>query len=136
MKKFVLRSLVYIVTSMILGMLWHFVLFKELYDGLKIYNRAEPIIPLGLTSMILQGMIMAYLYPIYAQGNEGVKKSLTFSLLMGAFLFSVTTIANAAKIEVASMETWFLIQIAFHFIQFSIVGLIIGLIKSDSFIKS
>lgn len=27
------------------------------------YNRTEPIIPLGMLSMLVQGVVMAYLYP-------------------------------------------------------------------------
>ena len=45
-KKYVLATLAYLIPSMILGMLWHFVIFKDLYESLGIYNRAEPIIPL------------------------------------------------------------------------------------------
>ena len=129
MKHFIFRAVAYIIPTMALGMLWHFVLFEDLYHNLRIYNRAEPIIPLGFISMIVQGIIIAYLYPIYAKENINIKSSLRFSLIMGAFLFSVTTLANAAKIEVSSMQTWLLIQTAFHLIQFSIVGVFIGMIK-------
>lgn len=51
-----------------------------------------------------------------------------FGLLMGLFLFSVSTLANAAKIEVTSMSTWLMIQTAFHAIQFIVTGAGIGLV--------
>ena len=41
---------------------------------------------------------------------------------MGAFLFSISTMANAAKIVVSPLSTWFAVQTAFHFIQFTLVG--------------
>jgi hypothetical protein len=47
---------------------------------------------------------------------------------MGLFMFSVSTLANAAKIHVASMSTWLMVQTAFHLIQFTAVGIGIGLI--------
>jgi len=131
MKNFILIALAYIVPTMLLGMVWHFVWFHELYEKLGMYNRAEPIIPLGMSSMIIQGLIIAYLYPYYAKDKSTIKTGLKFSLLMGLFLFSVTTLANAAKIEVTSLQQWLIIQLAFHLIQFTIAGVFIGLIKTN-----
>jgi hypothetical protein len=45
--KFILTALAYIVPTMFLGYVWHLIIFKDVYDSLGIYNRAEPIIPLG-----------------------------------------------------------------------------------------
>jgi hypothetical protein len=127
-RNFIVISLVYVVISMALGMVWHFVFFKDLYDGLAIYNRVEPIIPLGLGSMILQGGVMAYLFPFFYRDGNAVAQGIKFSLLMGLFLFSVSTLANAAKIEVTSMSSWLIVQFAFHLIQFLLVGVGIGFV--------
>jgi hypothetical protein len=113
---------------MVIGMTWHFVFFKQVYESLGIYNRAQPIIPLGLTSMIIQGCILAYLYPLFYKGGSPIGQGIKFGLLMGLYMFSVSTLANAAKIEVTSMSTWLMIQTAFHGIQFLIVGPAIGLV--------
>ena len=128
MKKFISVTLVYTLISMAVGMVWHFVLFKELYASLGIYNRAEPIIPLGMTSMLIQGIIMAYLFAYFYREGNAMAQGLKFALIMGLFLFSVSTLANAAKIEVSSMSTWLMIQFCFHAIQFTLVGIGIGLI--------
>jgi len=125
--KFALAGAAYLVPTMILGMVWHFVWFDQLYDDLGIYNRKDPIIPLGFGSMLIQACILAYLYPYYAGSQNTIRKSLTFSLIMGLFLFSVSTLANAAKIEVTSMSSWLAIQAIFHLIQFSVAGVLIGL---------
>jgi hypothetical protein len=128
LSRFALLLLAYLIPTMILGMVWHFVWFKDLYDGLGIYNRKEPIIPLGFTSMFLQGIIMAYLYPYYAGQKHTMSRAVIFSLIMGSFLFTVSTLANAAKIEVTSMTEWFGVQAAFTLIQFAVVGVLIGLV--------
>jgi len=125
-KKLVLATLVYSILTMILGIVWHLELFEELYNSLGIYNRAEPIIPLGFASMIIQGIIMAYLYPRFYRGGPSVVQGIKFGLIMGLFMFSVSTLATAAKIEVASMSTWLMLQISFHALQFVIVGGAIG----------
>ncbi|MBI1806967.1 MAG: DUF1761 domain-containing protein [Ignavibacteria bacterium] len=131
-KKVIYATVVYTVVSMILGMVWHFVFFKELYHSLGIYNRAEPIIPLGFVSMIIQGGIMAYLYPLYYRQGSPIIQGMKFGLIMGLFLYSVSTLANAAKIEVTSMSSWLTVQIAFHSIQFVLAGAGIGLVYKKS----
>ena len=130
--KFTLIALSYIVPTMLIGYVWHLIVFKDLYDSLGIYNRAQPIIPLGFFSMILQGLIMAYLYPFYAGERSTIGKAVAFSLVIGLFLFSVSTLANAAKIHVTSMTKWLLIQTAFHLLQFIVAGLLIGLVARET----
>lgn len=126
---FILTALAYIIPTMFLGYTWHLIIFKDIYDSLGIYNRIEPIIPLGFFSMIVQGFIIAYLYPFYAKGNYSMTTAIKFNLVMGLFLFSVSTLANGAKIQISSMQTWLLIQVTFHLLQFLISGVFIGLVN-------
>ncbi|MBY0471542.1 DUF1761 domain-containing protein [bacterium] len=127
-RKFILSTLVYSIVTMIHGFTWHFNFFPEVYAQLGIYNREPPVIPLGFASMIIQGIILAYLYPRYYRGGTPVKEGIKFGLIMGFFLFSISTLANAAKIQVSSMSTWLAIQSAFHLIQFVVAGAGIGLV--------
>lgn len=127
--KFILTALAYIIPTMLLGYCWHLILFKGLYDSLGIYNRVEPIIPLGFFSMIIQGLIIAYLYPSFAKDKISKYTALKFCLIMGLFLFSVSTLANGAKIMITSMQSWLQIQIVFHLLQFTIAGILIGLVN-------
>lgn len=130
MKKPILATLAYAVVTMLVAVPWHFVLFKDLYHSFGIYNRSEPIIPLGFLTMFIQGAVMAYIYPRYYKGGSHYKEAIQFSLLLGVFLYSVSTLANAAKIEVSSMSIWILIQFAFHLIQFLAGGVAFGFIFS------
>ena len=124
--RFVLMVLAYLVPTMILGMVWHFVWFNDVYETLGIYNRKDPTIPLGFTSMFFQGVIIAYLYPYFADNKHSMARSIGFSLIMGFFLFTVSTLANGAKIEVTSMIDWLWVQSLFTLVQFIIVGLLLG----------
>lgn len=99
-KGFIVAVLAYLIPTFVLGATWHFFLFKDLYDSFGIYNRVEPIIPLGFGSMLVQGLVLAYLYPFYFRGGNPVRRGLEFGLLMGLFLFSISTMANTAKIVV------------------------------------
>lgn len=130
MKKIVLGTLAYAVVTMLIAAPWHFVLFKDLYHSFGIYNRVDPIVPLGFLSMIVQGSVMAFIYPRYYKGGSHYKEAIQFSLLMGIFLYSISTIANAAKIEVSPMSTWLGIQAVFHLVQFAASGLALGFVNS------
>ncbi|EMJ98670.1 hypothetical protein LEP1GSC192_2579 [Leptospira sp. B5-022] len=68
------------------------------------------------------------MFPFYNEKGYSIIRGIQFSLVMGLFLYSVSTIANAAKIEVNSINMWFLIQAIFHIIQFTIAGFFIGLV--------
>ena len=117
----------YAIVTMVIAMPWHFVWFHDLYAQLGIYNRQAPIIPLGMFSMVIQGLILAYLYPFFYKAGHPVIQGIKFGLLMGLYLYSVSTVANAAKIMVTSIPTWLGIQALFHTVQFVLAGAVIGL---------
>lgn len=130
MKKFLFTTIGYVVPSMVIALPWHFIIFKDLYHSFGIYNRAEPIIPLGLFTLMIQGLILAHLYPRYYKEGSHYKEGLKFSLTMGLFLYSISTMANAAKIEVNPMLTWHIVQAGFHLLQFLVFGFVIGFVHS------
>src|SRR5687768_4715086 len=92
----------YVAITVALGFVWHLMVFKNLYRRLAIYIRLdEPIIPLGLLSMLIQGAVLAYLYPQVVDVQGSVLDGIIFSLLMGLFIVSSAVIAEAAKQRVA-----------------------------------
>jgi hypothetical protein len=97
--------LAYLAITFALGFLWHLVVFKDLYRRLAIYSRIDdPIVPLGFLSMLIQGAVLAYLYPRVAEGMNPASDGLRFGLLMGLFLASSAVIAEAAKQRVTSLR--------------------------------
>lgn len=130
-KKFIWATVLYSIVTMILGYSWYLIFFKDLYSTLGIYNREPPIIPLGFASMVIQGPLLAHLYPRYYKGGSPALQGIKFGMVMGLFLYSVSTIANAAKIQVSPISTWFAMNGLFHLIQFVLVGAGIGLVYGD-----
>lgn len=126
MKKFLLATAFYSIVTMIHGFTWHFNFFPELYAQLGVYNRDPPIIPLGFASMVIQGIVLAYLYPLWYRGGSPIFEGIKFGLILGVFLFSVSTLAVGAKIHVSSIPLWLGIQSLFHLIQFGLAGAGIG----------
>lgn len=127
-RKILLGTLGYTLVSFIVGVTWHFVFFKDLYHQLGAYSRQDPIIALGFSSMLVQGVILSFLFQYFHRGVRPVMEGIQFALIMGAFMFTTTTIAFAAKSEVSSMGAWFTVQTGFHLIQFLAAGVILGLV--------
>jgi len=131
-KKYWLAVLAYIVCTFLIAAPWHLVLFKQIYDELAIFSRKDPLIPLGLLSMAMQGLILSYLYPLFAKGGPPLKTGLQFGALMGVLLASIAVFAEAGKQEVTSLSTWLVFESAYYLFQFSLVGAVIGLIYGRS----
>ena len=128
MKKFSLAVLGYMLVTFPLGFVWHLILFKDQYEAFGVYSRPHPIIPLGILSMLIQGPILAHLYPRYRGTGCRMADAMKFCLLMGLFFMSGTSIALAAKSNIANLPAWFIYNFIFNFLQFGLVGLIFAFI--------
>jgi len=125
-RKFILAALAYIVVTFVIAASWHLVLFKDLYDQLGIFTRKEPLIPLGITSIIMQALVLAYLYPRLSRGGGPLKDGLKFGLLIGVLMASIAVFAEAGKQNVSSLATWLSFESAYYVLQFGLVGVVIG----------
>lgn len=128
--KFILSVVAYLVLSMIMVSLWHFLLFKEHYESISSV-RKEPLMQLGMATMLLQGSVLAFLFPIYriqATGSN-IIKGIKFGLLMGVFLGAYLALAEAGKYMVPSVSNWIMIEGSLSFIQFTLIGAALGLIN-------
>jgi hypothetical protein len=131
-KKFVLAVIAYIVVTFAVAASWHLVFFKDLYDQLAIFTRKEPLIPLGIVSILMQALVLAYLYPLFYRDGSPVKEGLKFGLLIGVLMASIAVFAEAGKQNVSSLATWLVFESAYYVLQFGVLGVIIGLIYGRS----
>jgi hypothetical protein len=131
-KKFVLAVSAYVVVTFAVAASWHLVFFKDLYDQLAIFTRKEPLIPLGIVSIVTQALILAYLYPVLYKGGSPAKEGLKFGLLIGALMASVAVFAEAGKQNVSSLTTWLVFETTYYLLQFGALGVVIGLIYGRS----
>jgi hypothetical protein len=128
MKSYWLAALAYIFCTFLIAAPWHMVFFKPVYDDLAIFTRTEPLIPLGLASMLMQGLVLSYLYPFFAHGKHSVKTGALFGLLMGVLLASSAVFAEAGKQNVTSLSTWLVLESVYFLFQFTVVGGVMGMI--------
>lgn len=123
----------YLVPTFPIAFVWHLVLFESQYQALHIY-RADPIIPFGLASMVIQSVIFSWVHPYLFPGRRSsiMKNGLLYGLGAGLLSWSFTTLAVAAKHPMASISDYALLETAFTFLQFLIVGPLIALAYRNS----
>ena len=124
----------YVVLTMVVAYPWHMMWFHDLYIELGAYTRAEPSIPLGMLAMLVQGIVIAYLYPYYYRSGSPILNGIAFSLIMGLVVYSVMGFAMAAKIDINPISTYLAYNAVFQFIQYLVTGIALGIIygKIDS----
>jgi|ERR1700681_3301717 hypothetical protein len=127
-RSFWLGMAAYLVPTFAIAFVWHLVLFEPQYQALHIY-RADPIIPFGFASMIIQGMIFSWVFPrVFAPDRGSVlKNGLLYGLGAGLMSWSFTTLAVAAKHPMASLADYVVLETGFTVLQFLIVGPLIAL---------
>ena len=117
----------YVLTTFAVQGTSHFGINADHYASIPIM-RAEPLISLGITSMLIQGLIFAWLYPVYANGASTLRKSIVFSWLIGAFLASYIVLGEAGKYAIPSVSSWIAVEASAAFAQFTTFGVWLGLI--------
>ena len=125
--QFWLAAASYLILTFVIAAGWHLALFKDVYARLGVFTRPRPIIPLGVLSMVLQAAVVAYLYPLFYHGGPPLVEGATFGLLLGVFMGSKAVLAEAGKNQVGSLRTWIALEGVYYLLQFTVVGLVVGL---------
>lgn len=105
----------------------HFAINADHFAAIPIM-RAEPMIAFGVTSMVIQGLIFAWLYPIFAAGTSTLRKSIAFAWLIGGFLASYIVLGEAGKYAIPSVQSWIAVEASAAFVQYTLFGVWLGLI--------
>ena len=121
--------LAYVLPTFPLGYFWHLKTFKAKYDALGIY-REDVIIPLGLSSMIIQGLFFAWAYPklFDTAPDQWLASAMKFAAIFGIVAWSFLVLPVAAKNKMNSGVDFMKLETAFTAIQFIIAGLLIAYI--------
>jgi hypothetical protein len=125
-RRFTLAFFAYVIITFVFATVWHLVLFKDLYMAAGM--RREPLMHLGILSMLIQAFLMAFLYPRLRGTGSPALDGLKFGVLMGLFMGSYGVLAEAGKFDVGPVGPFVAIEGAFFLLQFAIVGAVIGLV--------
>ena len=128
-RSFPLAVAAYVLPTFPLGYGWHLVAFAARYAELGLY-RAEVIIPLGLTAMLIQGVIFAAVYPrlVSTRRADWVRSAARFGGVAAVLAWSFTTLPVAAKYQMTSVPQFLLLETGFTLLHFAVVSPLIALV--------
>ena len=124
--RFVLAVLAYIIPTFPVGYLWHLTIFKDYYEALGVY-RTDIIIPFGIASMVIQGVVWALIYSRLFAGERVIAGAAKFAVLAFPLAWSFLVLVIAAKHHMTSVAAFVQIETAFTAIQYLVVSPLIAL---------
>jgi hypothetical protein len=116
MQRAALTVLAYIVATFAVQAASHFGINAEHYAQLS-YLRAEPVIAMGVGAMLIQGGVIAWLYPRVADAGQSTWHAVRFAWLMGGFLVSYIALGEAGKYAVPAVGSWLAVEVVAGFFQ-------------------
>lgn len=128
MLRIIAGTLAYLIVTFPLAYVWHLVLFQQTYDDLGYIDRDQPIIAFGFAAILLQGIILAIVYPKLCAGMSLVRGTVLFALLMGGYHWTTHVLAEAAKHEISPLSTWFLLETVYLVLQFGLGAFVFAII--------
>ena len=127
MKRLGLYLIAYFVITMSWAYPWHLIWFHDRYVEWGAIQRAEPIIPLGITAILIQGLVIGHLYPFYNQGDGNpILRGIRFNLIIGLMTYTAMGFATAAKFNINPITPFLLSHTVFQLIQFTLTGAALG----------
>jgi hypothetical protein len=127
-RTFIFTVLAYLVPTFILGFVWHLKAFDGYYKSLEMYRR-DVIIPFGLLSMVLQGVVFAWAYPRLVADPTSLAAGFRFAAGAALLSWTFTTLAVGAKHVMTSVPRFVRIETAFTIAQFLFVALLFPLVS-------
>lgn len=122
-----LTVLAYVVATFGVQGASHFVINAEHYAAISIM-RPDPVIPMGVGSMLIQGTIFALLFPTFNTNGSTMRSALVFSWTIGGFLASYIVLGEAGKYVIPSVSSWILVEGSTAAVQFTVFGVLLGLV--------
>ena len=109
----------------------HFVINASHYANIPIM-RTEPLVPMGLASMVVQGLIFAWLFQTFNRRGHPIRDGVIFSCALGGFLASYIVLGEAGKYAIPSIGSWIAVEGSAAVVQYVVFGIFLGLLHRRS----
>ena len=131
-KQLWLAALAYLLPTFPLGYAWHLVTFHEAYERLALF-RPQVIIPFGIAAMIIQALVLAWVYPklFSTRREDWLASAGRFALVFGTLAWSFMTLPVAAKYNMTSVADFLKLETAFTAVQYAVVAPLVALVWRD-----
>jgi len=119
----------YFIITMAWAYPWHVIWFHEKYKAWGAITREHPIMWMGISAIIIQGIVIGYLYPfILKQRENTIFQAIKFNLIIGLMTYTAMGFATAAKVQIEPASDFLIFHTIFQFIQFTLTGIALGFI--------
>lgn len=107
----------------------HFVVNQDHFSSIN-YFRPNPIISMGLSAMIIQGLVISVSLRLWRGDRASLQDGLGTALLFGVFLASYISLVEPAKYLVPNIGAWMRVETMVSAIQFLLFGIVLGMIHA------
>ncbi|MEW8452816.1 MAG: hypothetical protein AB2686_11995 [Candidatus Thiodiazotropha sp.] len=128
MKRIGLFLVAYFVITMAWAYPWHMIWFHDHYVAWGAFQREQPIMILGIAAILIQGVVIGYLFPLFYRQGSPIVQGIKFNLIIGLMTYSAMGFATAAKFQIEPVGQFLLSHTVFQAIQFILTGIALGLI--------
>lgn len=125
MKRRILATLAYMLPTFPLGFFWHLTIFADYYKSLNVY-RDDIIIPFGIGSMFVQGIVWSILYERLFAGSSILNGAVKFASLACPLAWSFMVLAVSAKHQMTSAGSYLTIETCFVLVHYAVVSPLIA----------
>ena len=120
-------TIAYLIVTFPLAVFWHMKIFREKYMGWQYFGEdVKPI--LGLASMLVQGAVLSYGYFVLNVVHSSLYSGISYSLVMGLFLWSAHVLATMGKNSKIRHFEFFAMETIYLAVQFIVYGVLISYI--------
>ena len=77
-KKLALGTAAYSAGTFTLAVVWHILLFEDLYKSFS-YFEGEPVFVIGFVTILIQGVLLSIIFPIFLISGTSVVRGIKFS---------------------------------------------------------
>ncbi|WP_299683971.1 hypothetical protein [uncultured Tateyamaria sp.] len=125
----ILSVLAFAVVSFAAQGLSHFAVNADHFAAIT-HLRADPVIPMGLAAMVVQGGIMSVALHRWHPRRARVTDGLAIALAFGVFLVSYIALVEPAKYTVPDIRAWIAVEAVVGAVQFTLFGVVLGAIHA------
>jgi hypothetical protein len=131
MKKIIYGALICVVVSFIVQAVSHFAINANHFASIG-FMRTEPILWMGVSVMVIQGIALSYIYKGLSVNGLDWKSGLLYGLMIAVLLVGYIAVVEPSKYEVPSISLWVLVEGGAGIIQFGVFGALIGILFKNS----
>jgi hypothetical protein len=124
MARFLTACICYIILTLAIALFWNMVLFRDAYVALASNSlRPEPIIHLGLISVITEAVTLSLLFHFIFHRMPSLRNAVLLALSVGVFSMTYASFTVPAKFIISPIWQYISLELAFGLLHYGLAGI-------------